>query len=477
MANIDGPLDGGRRLLLISNRLPFSLAVANSRVTYTQSIGGVAIGLGAVSRHFHALWIGALNLPGEKIEGQLGNIEEHLARHNCLPVVLSAEEIDGFYTGLSNSLLWPLFHGLPTPADFSGAWWEKYIQVNEKFFEKILAVVRPGDILWVNDYHLLLLPSMLRRALANHRIGFFLHIPFPEPSIFDRLPFRDEILDGISGSDQIGVNTAKYRNRLLVCMEAHSPGRNAVHGLAGTKRLTESVSVFPLGIDVPRIRALLANAEVQILASALRTRFAEKKVILSADRLDYTKGIPQKLRAYEILLETYPVFREKVQLVLIVAPSRMTIFAYAQLGKEISSLVESINAKYAAASWKPIHFVNRVVSYGEMLAYLKVADIAVITPLEDAMNLVAKEYLYVKGGEAGALVLSRNAGAAIELKGAYQVDPMNEKEIAKAMREALLADSTEIVRRNLPMVSRIRRYTAVEWAHDFLRSLGEQEVI
>jgi trehalose 6-phosphate synthase/phosphatase len=327
--------------------------------------------------------------------------------------------------------------------------------------------VKPGDILWINDYHFLLLPGMLRRALA-HKIGFFLHIPFPEPSIFDRLPFRDDLLEGILGADQIGVYTDKYKNRLLDCIGTNLTGRNTGHGLAGTKRRPVSVGVFPLGIDTSRIRALLANAEVRTLISALRARFAGKRIILSVDRLDYTKSIPQKLCAYEMLLEAYPKFREQVQLALIVAPSRMSIATYTQLNKEISSLVQGINTRYATSSWEPIHFVNRVVPYEEILAYCKVADMAVITPREDAMNFVAKEYMYVGGGP---LVLSKNAGAAIELTGAFLVDPMNEEEIAKAMQESLLADKTEIVRRNAPMVSHLLIHTAIKGAKDFLRPL------
>jgi trehalose 6-phosphate synthase/phosphatase len=463
---------GGMRLLLVSNRLPMSVTINNNRVTYAQSVGGVAIGLGAISRHYPTLWIGALNLPGEEMDRHLGSIKEHLAHdHNCLSLVLSSEEMDGFYNGLSNSVLWPLFHGMASPASFPETWWTCYVRVNKKFSEAILKIVKDDDVLWINDYHLLLLPQMLRSALPEHKIGFFLHIPFPEPSVLDRLPFRDDLLKGLSGSNQVGVYINKYKQRLTASLDAHSRRRNTDPHVVESKRGPPRIGIFPLGIDPPTITALLDNPGVQRLATDLRARFTGRKVLLSADRLDYTKGILQKLRAYEILLQTYPEFRQQIQLILIVAPCRMGIEAYSQLNHDISSLVHDINSRHRTVSWEPIHFLNRAVPYEEVLAYYKVADVAVITSLEDAMNVMAKEFLYAKGDEGGALVLSRKAGAAIELTDAYLVDPLKENEVVEAMREALLAHPFEIARRNAPMRSAICRKTAVKGAKDFLDSM------
>lgn len=449
-----------------------SVTIDNNQVTYAQSVGGLAIGLGAISRHYPTLWIGALNLPGEEMDGHLGSIKEDLAHdHNCLPLVLSSEEMEGFYKGLSNSVLWPLFHGMASPASFPEKWWTCYVRVNKKFSEAVLGIVKDDDVLWINDYHLLLLPQMLRSALPEHRIGFFLHIPFPEPSALDRLPFRDDLLEGLSGSNQVGVYINKYKLRLIASLDAHSKSRNADPHVVERKRGPTRVGAFPLGIDPPTITALLRSPEVQRLVTDLRAKFAGRKVLLSADRLDYTKGILQKLRAYEILLKTYSEFRQQVQLILIVAPCRMGIEAYSQLNHDIASIVHDMNSRHRAMFWEPIHFINRVMPYEELLAYYKVADVAVITPLEDAMNVMAKEFLYAKGDEGGALVLSQKAGAAIELTDAYLVDPVKENEVVEAIREALLASPFEIARRNAPMRSAICRKTAVKGAIDFLNSM------
>jgi trehalose 6-phosphate synthase/phosphatase len=237
------------------------------------------------------------------------------------------------------------------------------------------------------------------------------------------------------------------------------------------ERRTPRVGVFQIGVDPVKIRELLKREPIQHLAQMLLSKFMGRKVILSADRLDYTKGILQKIEAYEVFLARHPEFKERVQLILIVGPCRMDLQVYNQLNQEISLLVQVINGKHGTSSWDPIYFINRTMPYEELLAYYRVADIALVTPLEDGMNLIAKEYLYVKGGEGGALILSKNAGAAVELQDAYQVDPTKIEEIASALRESLLASESDIISRNTKMLEHLVQQTVVKWMHDFVATL------
>jgi trehalose 6-phosphate synthase/phosphatase len=461
-----------RRIILIANRLPVSLSVRANRISYRDSVGGVAIGLSSVAHHFNTLWIGAVNLPREDVEEHRMSVERELGeRYNCSPVFLSREEIEGHYNGFSNSILWPLFHSLPVSREFPGCWWEQYMAVNRRFLDKVVEVLEPHDVVWVNDYHLLLLPGMLRREVGRHKIGFFLHVPFPESHIFERTPVGDDLLEGILGSDQVGVYTQTSKRCLAACVANYRKRRGGTRSFEREQTPEARVGVFQIGVDPARIEELLDREHVRHLIQTLRNKFDGKKVILSADRLDYTKGIPQKLRAYEMFLESHAEFKGRVQLVLIVGPSRMGLKLYDQLNQEVSLLARSINEKFGTAFWEPVYFINRVLPYEELLAFYGVADVALVTPLVDGMNLMAKEYLYVRGGEGGALILSKKAGAADELPQAYQVDPNNSEEIVSALKECLTVSSSQLTCRNAPMLEHLGEQTVVKWARDFVTRL------
>ena len=468
-----GPGGTMSRLLIVSNRLPVSVERRKDKLHFKGSVGGVATGLGSYHESHESLWIGWADMPGRIDSLERERITEELREHHqCVPVFLTADDVRSFYHGFSNKTLWPLFHQFTQYAEFDPATWAVYERANRKFRDAVLEVAEPGDIIWVQDYQLMLLPSMLREKLPDAAIGFFLHIPFPTVEVFRMLPQRRELLDGLLGADLIGFHTYDYVRYFL----------GTARRLAGTEDQNGRISVdgrrvladaFPMGIDFDRYAEGIHAPGARREAERVSQRTQGRKVVLSVDRLDYSKGIPDRLRAFGTFLERYPEWRDKVKLIAVAVPSRTRVEHYKALKREVDELVGSINGTYSTIDWTPVRYLYRGLPFNTLMGMYAVADVALVTPLRDGMNLIAKEYVAAHAGREGVLVLSEMAGAARELGEAVQVNPFDRDAMVEAIHEALTMPAEEQIERNEAMVRRLKRYTVQRWAEDFLCKLEE----
>lgn len=458
------------RLIIVSNRLPYRASHdAEGHITLERSVGGLASGLGPLHEQDGNLWIGWMGDTADFDEAEQADVAARLAACGCLPVLLDPADAEAYYEGLSNSALWPLFHGFPQFVRFDEAEWEAYRRVNERFCDEIVAVARPGDVVWVQDYHLMLLPTLLRAKLPDATIGFFLHIPFPDYETFRMLPWREDIVRGVLGADLIGFHAYDYVRHFLSSCRRIAGVENTSGALTVDGRITQ-VDAFPLGIDYERYRQAARKPEVQRAAAA----FAEEKghegckVMLSVERLDYSKGIPNRLHAFDIFLDRHPEWEGRVVLVLVTVPSRENVASYRALKKQIDELVGLINGKHSTMDWSPVDYYYRSLSFDRLASLYAVSDVMLVTPLRDGMNLVCKEYLACHDGGGGVLVLSEMAGASYELHEALRVNPFDLEDVVGAMERALTMGTDEQRRRNAPMQQRLARYTSEKWAREFL---------
>jgi len=413
-------------------------------------------------------------------EGSREQLRTRAAKHKASPVFLDADTMEKFYRGFCNSTLWLLFHYFLTHAKFREADWAQYVKVNEAFRDSVLSVYQPNDTVWVHDYHLMLLPKLLREKVPDLSIGFFLHTPFPAYDIFRTLPtkWRSDILEGILGADLIGFHTIDYTQHFLRCIlrilgQEHSFGQVLIGG-----ERTIKVDTFPMGVDYRQIRDAAISDDIQEEGRGLRERLGNRKIILSQDRLDYTKGIKHRLEAYAIFLERYPQWQRRVVLVLSVVPSRLGAEHYDEMKEEIDKLVGNINGKYGTIDWTPIVYRYRFLPYNQLLSLFSISDVALVTPLRDGMNLVAKEYVSSKIDQKGVLILSEMAGASKELGEALIINPNDTSEIVDAIKTALEMPEAEQVRRNQAMQTRLERYDVIRWGQDFtnkLHSIKEEQ--
>jgi trehalose 6-phosphate synthase/phosphatase len=469
------------RLIVISNRLPFSIKSSTEAGVheFVPSSGGLVSALSsyiarrsAEDPQFECVWVG---WPGGTVEPseQAAVRAQMMLEQRAQPVFLTEPEMDSFYHGFCNSTLWPLFHYFPSYTEYSEEQWETYQRVNRLFCETALEVIQPGDVVWVHDYQLLLLPKMLRERAGEVQIGFFLHIPFPSFEIFRYLParWRQALLEGMLGADLIGFQIHDYAQYFL---------RSVFRTLGFEHHLGEitmgaevrRAEAFPIGIDFDRFMDTARSPEVAEQRQQIEAGLRGKKAIFSVDRLDYSKGLLHRLRGYECFLQTYPEWRGLVVFILNVVPSRGAVEQYQKMKHELDELVGQINGDYGSVDWVPIVYQYRALDFIEMVALYNLAPIALITPLRDGMNLVAKEYLASKPDGTGVLILSEMAGAARELGEAVLINPNHRKEIAEALREAVLLEPEDQVRRNRPMQERLQRYDAKRWVSNFLGSLA-----
>jgi trehalose 6-phosphate synthase/phosphatase len=469
------------RLIVISNRLPFSIKASAEAGAYefVRSSGGLVSALSsyierrsAEDPQFECVWVG---WPGGTVElaDQAAVRSQMMQEQRAQPVFLTEPEMDSFYHGFCNSTLWPLFHYFPSYTAYSEEQWETYQRVNRIFCETALEIIQPGDVVWVHDYQLLLLPKMLRERAGDVQIGFFLHIPFPSFELFRYIPtgWRRALLEGMLGADLIGFHIHDYTQYFLRSV-FRTLGFEHHFGeitMGGEVRRAEA---FPIGIDFERFMAAARSPEVGELRQQLESGLGGKKAILSVDRLDYSKGLLHRLRGYECFLETYPEWQGRVAFILNVVPSRGEVEQYQRMKHELDELVGQINGAYGSVDWVPILYQYRSLGFTDMVALYNLAPIALITPLRDGMNLVAKEYLASKPDGTGVLILSEMAGAARELGEAVLINPNHRKEIAEALHEAVLLEPEEQVRRNRPMQGRLQSYDAKRWVSNFLGSLA-----
>lgn len=458
------------RLLIVSNRLPISVHKRKGELDFESSVGGLATALGSFYKSYNCLWIGWPGISLERIEGEQKDIKARLMSENCYPVFLSQQDIEDYYHGFSNRTIWPLFHYLTFYTVYREDLWQAYQRVNEAFSNAIMEVAQPDDIIWIHDYHLMLLPRLLREGLPRASIGFFLHIPFPSFEMFRLLPWRKEILEGLLGADLVGFHTYEYMGHFLASLRRLF-GYEATLGQILTEERVVKADVFPLGIDYEHFSTAAREPRTKAEITKFRKKLGNRKVILSIDRLDYTKGIPQRLKAFDTFLERNPEYKERLTFIIALAPSRTEVGDYMLLKKQIDELVGAINGKHGTIGWVPIWYLHHSLPFHSLIALYNIADIALVTPLRDGMNLVAKEYLATKRDGKGVLILSETAGAAKELGEAIIINVNNEEELVQALEKALAMPKGEQLRHNRMMQRRLQRYTARRWAEEFIDRL------
>lgn len=469
------------KTIIVSNRLPLKINIEKQTVKFTPSIGGLATGLQSFHKENNSLWIGWTGLTDEEIPRNHLQDDVIAAAINkkCIPIPLSQKELEEYYEGFSNRTLWPLFHYFNEYVHFETHTWEWYKRVNRKFADEIAEHSDSGDIVWVHDYQLMLVPAYLREKNPGLTIGFFLHIPFPSFEVFRTLPFREELLEGVLGADLIGFHTFDYECHFLNTVNALLParvtGNTVLHNGA-----TSLVGAFPMGIDVQKFEAAAKKRQTEDLKKArdfqqelelCKKENPEVTLVLSIDRLDYTKGIANRIKAFDYFLQHNPQYQEKVRLIMLAVPSRTEVPQYQLLKKEIDELVGRINGKYATLGWAPIWYFYRSFPFKNLIDLYTSCDIALLTPLRDGMNLVAKEYVCSRVNKTGVLILSEMAGAAKEMNEALLINPNSFEEISTALKTALNMPFEEQTRRMELLQNRLKKHTIHHWAKDFMDTL------
>jgi trehalose 6-phosphate synthase/phosphatase len=474
-----------QRLVIVSNRLPFTANVVEEQVQFNESAGGLATGITAFldSYKYHFpkseehLWVG---WPGATIAEKYHDLvrTRALSDYRAYPVFLSEADMENFYLGFCNKTLWPLFHYFSSYTVYNEEYWQQYKRVNQIFVETLQQIIREDDLVWIQDYHLLLLPQMLKERFSQTRIGFFLHIPFPSFEMFRLLPlrWRKEILEGMLGADLIGFHTYEYTQHFLQSA-LRVLGLDHYMGQITLPSRVVKVGTYPMGIDFKKFQEASAHQETELEKAELRKVLGDSKVILSVDRLDYSKGILNRLQGYELLLELHPEFSGKVVLIMVVVPSRIGVDQYEQMKRQIEEYVGKINGRFGSISWTPILYQFRNLSLYPLAALYSLSDVALVTPLRDGMNLIAKEYVASRTDKTGVLLLSEMAGAAKELGEAIILNPNDRMEIATGLKEALEMQAGEQSQRIQIMQNRLKRYDVLRWAQDFVSDLTAMQDI
>ena len=464
-----------RRLLVVSNRLPLTLRKAeDGHWTTERSSGGLASAMNPILRDNGGDWIGWAGSSGEEDQEERNSVlQEWAQKDQCFAVELPAEIAKGFYEGYSNQTLWPVFHNFPSQLKFDAKDWQAYIEANRIFCRAVVDRYKQGDLVWVHDYQLMLLPQMLRAELPDAAIGFFLHIPFPSSEIFPILPRREELLQGLLGADLVAFQThghlQQFRAALLRVLGLES--KIAEVAVGGRPIRLEA---HPIGIAPEQYTDLLNHDETTAqLHAEWAARYRGRRVLLAVDRLDYTKGIPERLRAFAHLLRSSSELREKVVLIQVAVPTREGIETYQDLRTEVNQLVGEINGKLGTPDWTPVVYINRSIERAELVALYKLADVCWVGSLRDGMNLVAKEYVACKAEGDGVLVLSEFAGAAAEMGEALLINPFDEERTALSIERALTLDEDERRQRMEHLHSRILHNNVFRWGERFLASLED----
>jgi trehalose 6-phosphate synthase/phosphatase len=468
------------RLIIISNRLPFSIDKDGDKVSLRQSSGGL---VSAIKSYFEnttaqrgdlteKMWMGVADFPQEDWDAA---VAAHAAEQDfgLIPVFVEKELYDNYYNGFSNSVLWPLFHYFSSLANYENQYFDAYVQVNQLFADKIVPMLQPGDQVWIHDYQLMLLPHLLRQKRPDATIGFFLHIPFPSYEIFRLLPteWKKTLLHGIMGADLIGFHTYDYVQHFLQSVKMLLGVDNYFHNLQYQDRMVR-IDLFPIGIDYNKFHLEATDPEVEVIRNKIRSDLEGKKIIFSVDRLDYTKGLMQRLNGFEYFLERYPEWREKMVFILNIVPSRDSIPAYNDRKKQIEEKIGTINGRFSTISWQPLIYRYNHLPFKDLVALYQAADAALITPLRDGMNLVAKEYVASSLGR-GVLILSELAGAASELSEAILVNPTDTADVANSITRALAMPLYEQRNRISLMQRRLQEYDVFKWVNDFMDQLAQ----
>jgi trehalose 6-phosphate synthase/phosphatase len=460
------------RLILASMRLPVTVRQTPDGSRVTESVGGVATGLRALQVKGCGPWVG---WPGAADDGHIdrGVLDRQLKGFGCVPVHLTLPEIRGFYVGYANGVLWPLCHYLIDQLPVRTRHWNTYESVNARFADTLAELYRPGDLVWIHDYQLMRVPALLRERIPGARIGFFLHIPFPSFEVFRVLPTRERILEGLLGADLVGFHTAAYArhfaisaSELLDLVVDGTPEESIVHHAGGET----GVGVFPMGIDADRFGGLAEKADPAAHRRSLGVTRRER-LLVGIDRLDYTKGIPRRLLAFEHLLRTHPELREHVTLLQVAVPSRTGVSAYRRLRRQVDAMVGRINGMFGTPAWTPVRYLYHGFAQAELVGLYRTADVMLVTPVRDGMNLVAKEFVASRPDEDGVLLLSEFTGAASELAEAMIVNPYDIDETTAALYRALTMSRDERRSRMQALRRRVTQHTLERWRRAFVSAL------
>ena len=464
----------GSRLIVVSNRLPLTLRRTGAGWTTERSSGGLATAMNPLLRNNGGDWIGWSGGNGDNGEKERRSILQSWQQtERCIAIDLPPEVATRFYEGYANQTVWPVFHNFPSLLKFDAEDWKAYVEANRIFCKAVVDHHQPGDLVWVHDYHLMLLPEMLRHELPDAIIGFFLHIPFPFGEIFPILPRREDLLQGLLGADLVAFQThghlQQFRSALLRVLGVESKINEVPIG----SRIVR-LEAYPIGIAPEEFTGLLANDEATAKYYAeVAGRHKGRKVLLAVDRLDYTKGVPERLRTYARLLKSSSELKDKVILIQVAVPTREGIATYQDLRTEVNQLVGEINGKFGTPDWTPVVYINRGIERKELVALYKLADVCWVGPLRDGMNLVAKEYVACNGDGEGVLVLSEFAGAAAEMGEALMINPFDEERSEATVERALALDGRERRLRMRALHSRVLRNNVFRWGERFLTSLQE----
>ena len=460
----------GGRLIVVSNRLPLSVKKVREGVWKSEATsGGLQSAMGPILERRGGLWIGwpgyGPRTPDEGWNAQMARMRD---KHRYVAVDLPSDLARKFYEGYANQTLWPLFHSFSTRFDYDAELWAAYVTANRRFRDAVLEHLAPGDTVWVHDYHLMLLPRMLREVAPETKIGFFLHIPFPASELLRILPRRDEVLRGLLGADLVAFQThadlQHFRASLLRLVGLPSQMDRVLSQGHSTR-----LEALPISIAPDEFTGVLEHHEpTKAALASLRARFAGQRILLGVDRLDYTKGIPQRLRAFRKLLKSAPKLHGKVTLVQVAVPSRERIAEYERLRHEVSDLVGEVNGEFGRPEWTPVVYMRRGITRSELVALYAAADVGWVTPLRDGMNLVAKEYVACHGGTDGALLLSEFAGAAAEMGEAFLVNPYDEERTAAMVERILDMPAEDRQDRMAFLFRRVKRNDVFRWAERFL---------
>ena len=471
-----------RKSVIVSNRLPLQISKLENSFLFQPSSGGLATGLDSVHKNNDSIWVGWSGITSDELtkKNKL-EIKNTLDDLRLIEVELNQKEVDGFYHGLSNKCIWPLFHYFIELAKFNEDDWLTYVDVNKKFCEKVIQNTEQNGVVWVHDYQLMLLPKLIKEKRPDLTIGFFLHIPFPSFEIFRIFPWRMELLEGVLGSDIVGFHTFDYQRHFLSSVKRILRYDVDFNKIILTSRKV-LVNTFPMGIDYEKFHKAAKlhkklkksqQSELKIQLDLHKKTADDSKLILSIDRLDYTKGVINRIRAFEIFLEQNPGYHEKVRLVMLSVPSRSDVPEYMKLKRETDEYVGKINGRFATINWTPIWYYYRSMSFDDLIDLYMMSDIAMITPVRDGMNLVAKEYIATRIDSDGVLILSEMAGASKELYDAITVNPFDLDGMAKGILKAIKMPIDEQKRRNKTMQKRLSRYTIKYWAKDYYAALNK----
>ncbi|KAL2840566.1 glycosyl transferase [Aspergillus pseudoustus] len=495
MPNVENPSQNESRLLLVSNRLPITIKRSeDGKYDFSMSSGGLVSGLSGLSKTTTFQWYGwpGLEVPEEEIPIVTDRLKDE---YGAVPVFIDDELADRHYNGFSSqypvsygsetlaltrlfcpidSILWPLFHYHPGEITFDESAWEAYKDANRLFAQAVAKEVQDGDLIWVHDYHLMLLPEMLREEIGNAKknikIGFFLHTPFPSSEIYRILPVRNELLRGLLHCDLIGFHTYDYTRHFLSACSRLLGLPTTPNGIEFQGRII-ACGAFPIGIDPEKFKEGLKKEKVQKRIAMLEQKFQGVKLMVGVDRLDYIKGVPQKLHALEVFLSDHPEWVGKVVLVQVAVPSRQDVEEYQNLRAVVNELVGRINGKFGTVEFMPIHFLHKSVNFDELIALYAVSDACIVSSTRDGMNLVSYEYIATQEKRHGSMVLSEFAGAAQSLNGSIIVNPWNTEELAAAYHEAVTMSDEQRALNFSKLDKYVNKYTSAFWGQSFVTEL------